>query len=89
MTKGGLDLSGDQTKQLHPMSEVEKAQLIVGHTFRSKDVLALRIADEANLRGISTRVQQSDVMNLTDWLNFYVHATVYKHVGWSVHAVVC
>ncbi len=90
MTKGGSDLSGDQTKQLRPMSEVEKAQLSVGHIFRSKDVVVLRIAEEANLRGISTRVQQSDVMNLTVvGLNFYVHATVYENVGWCIHAAVC
>jgi hypothetical protein len=55
--KGGSDLSGDQTKQLRPMSEVKKAGLSVGHIFRSKDVVVLRIAEEANLRGILTRVQ--------------------------------
>ncbi len=61
----------------------------VGDIFRSKDVVALRIAEEANLRGILTRVQQSDVMNLTVvGLNFYVHATMYEHVGWC-HAAVC
>ncbi len=49
MTKGGSDLSGDPTKQLCPMSEVEKARLSVGDTFRSKDVVALQIAEEANL----------------------------------------
>ena len=51
-TKGGSDLSGDQTEQLRPMSNVEKAHLSVGHTFQSKDVVVLRIAEEANLRGI-------------------------------------
>jgi hypothetical protein len=73
------------------MSEVEnKARLSVGDIFRSKDVVFLRIAEEANLRGISTRVQQSDVMNLTVvGINFYVHATVYENVGWCIHAAVC
>ena len=33
MTKGGSNLSGDQTKQLCPMSKVEKTQLSIGHTF--------------------------------------------------------
>jgi hypothetical protein len=72
------------------MSEVEKARLSVGDIFRSKDVVVLRIAEEANLRGISTRVQRSDVMNLTVvGINFYVHATVYENVGWCIHAAVC
>jgi hypothetical protein len=72
------------------MSKVEKARLSVGHTFQSMDVVVLPIAEEANLRGISTRVQHSDVMNLTVvGLNFYLHATVYKHVGWCIHAAVC
>jgi len=89
-TKGGGFLSGDQTPQLRPMSDVEKARLSVGHIFRSKDVVKLRIAEEANLRGISTRVQRSDVMNLTVvGVNFYVHATVYENKGWCIHAAVC
>jgi hypothetical protein len=72
------------------MSDVEKARLSVGHIFRSKDVVKLRIAEEANLRGISTRVQRSDVMNLTVvGVNFYVHATVYENKGWCIHAAVC
>ena len=33
MTKGGSDLSGDQTEQLRPMSEVEKARLSISDTF--------------------------------------------------------
>ena len=87
---GGGGVSGDQTKQLRQMSEVEKAQLSVGDIFRSKDVVVLRIAEEANLQGISTRVQRSNVMNLTVvGMNFYVHATVYENVGWCIHAAVC
>jgi sRNA-binding carbon storage regulator CsrA len=89
-TKGGGHLSGDQTEQLRPMAEVEKSRLSAGNIFRSKDVVKLRIAEEANLRGISTRVQRSDVMNLTVvGINFYVHATVYENVGWCIHAAVC
>jgi len=62
------------------MSEVEKARLSIGNIFRSKDVVKLRIAEEANLRGISTRVQRSNVMTLTVvGINVYVHATVYEN----------
>ncbi len=86
-TKGGSDLSGDQTEQLRPISKVEKARLSVGDTFQSNDVVKLRIAEEANLRGILMRVQQSDVMNLTVvGLHFYIHATIFEHVGWCIAA---
>jgi hypothetical protein len=72
------------------MSVVENVRLNVGDVFRNKDVLKLRIAEEANLRGISTRVLRSDLMNLTVvGINFYVHATVYENVGWCIHAAVC
>ena len=46
--KGYVGVIGDQSKQLHPMLEVEKNPLRVGHTFRSKEVLPLRIGEEAN-----------------------------------------
>ena len=65
VTKNVSYLCGDQTEQLRVMSAVEKTPLSEGDIFKSKDVLALRIAEEANLRGISTRVQRSDVFNFT------------------------
>ena len=52
--------------------------------------MVIWIAEEANLRGILTRVQQSNLNNLTVvGIHFYVHATVYEHVGWCIHAAVC
>ncbi len=46
------------------MSEVETHRLLEGDTFRNKEVLQLRISEEANLRGISLRAHRSDFMNL-------------------------
>jgi hypothetical protein len=44
------------TSCLHPtlrtMAEVEKSRLEVGHTFPDKDLLRLRVAEEANRHGI-------------------------------------
>ena len=83
-------LTGDQTKQLRTMSEVEKGRLLGGQVFRTKEIVHLRIAEEANLRGISTRVQRSDVVNLlVVGVNFYVHTTLYENTGWRVHTAIC
>jgi len=49
--EGFVGVSGDQSEQLRPMTEVEKYRLIDGQIFKSKDILQLRIAEEANLRG--------------------------------------
>ncbi len=46
--------TGEQNEQLCTMNEVEKSGLIDNQTFKSKDVLQLRISDEANLHGINT-----------------------------------
>jgi hypothetical protein len=50
---------------LHPtlqtMAEVEKSRLEVGHTFSDKDLLKLRVAKEANRRGIRFYVPHSKV----------------------------
>ena len=40
--------TGVQTTVLRPMTEVASAHLEVGHSFKAKDVLLLRIAEEAN-----------------------------------------
>jgi len=48
--------TGCNSDQLRPMSEVEAGPLLVNHTFSSKDILHLRIAEEAKLQGIVIRV---------------------------------
>ena len=72
------------------MSVVENHGLVKGDTFKNKNLLQLCISEEANLRGISTRANRSDVINLTVvGINFYVNATFHEHSGWVVHTAVC
>ncbi len=52
---------------LRTMAEVEKSRLEKGNTFRSKDILLLRTKEEANLRGISIKVEKSDVTRFICW----------------------
>ena len=83
-------VKGDQNEQLRPMSVVEGNRLVDGDTFKNKNVLQLRISEEANLRGITTRANRSDLMNLTVvGVKFYVNATFHEHTGWVVHSAVC
>ena len=49
---------------LRPMSDVEANRLEVGHTFPDVHVLQLRIAEEANLRGISFQTTRSEIRQL-------------------------
>ena len=52
--------SGDNSTQLRTMKDVESNRLEEDHTFASKDILNLRIAEEANLRCIKIKVKRSD-----------------------------
>ena len=82
-------VSADQIEQLRPMSVVENHRLVEGDTFKKKN-LQLRMSEEANLRGITMRVNRSDVMKLTvAGINFNVNATFHEHSGWVVHTAVC
>jgi hypothetical protein len=83
-------VNADQIEQLRPMSVVENHCLVKGDTFKKKNVLQLCISEEANLRGITTRANRSNVMNLTvAGINFNVNATFHEHSGWVVHTAVC
>jgi hypothetical protein len=85
-----VSVSGDQSEQLRPMTEVEKYRLTEGQIFQNKDILQLRIGEEANLRGICIRVARSSNSILTVvGIDFYVHASVYENSGWHVHQAIC
>ena len=47
------EFSGCSTLGLHTMMDVQKCRLKVNHTFPNKKILVLRVAKEANLRGIN------------------------------------
>ena len=52
---GGVSIS-----QLRMMTEVQASPLVVGHTFYDKEILLLRIAEEANLSGCQVSLKRSD-----------------------------
>jgi hypothetical protein len=82
--------SGVGTPALRPMKQVEESRLLENQVFLSKEILQLRIAEEANLRGISTHASRSDHTTLTTvGFKFYVHATFSEKNGWTVHSAVC
>jgi hypothetical protein len=83
-------VSGAQIEQLHPISEVETHCLLEGDTFKNKEVLQLRISEETNLKGISTRAHRSNLMKLiVIGICFYINASFFEHSGWVVHTAVC
>jgi hypothetical protein len=60
---------------LRPMSVVEGNRLHVGDTFPDIDLLKLRVAEEANLRGISYHTTRSEIRQLRCYgYNFVVEA---------------
>ena len=48
------------------MSDVEVTPLLIGHTFPAKEILLIRIVEEANFCGCQITIQRS--------VNFKVHA---------------
>ena len=52
------DYTGDLTPTLRPMALVLSARLQVGHTFPESSLVKLRVAEEANHRGIYFSVQK-------------------------------
>jgi hypothetical protein len=55
--------TGDCTPTLRTESEVQAAPLLVGHSFALKDILVLRVVEEANLRGIECSTTRSDIQS--------------------------
>lgn len=55
------EYSGVHHPMLQTMLEVEQSRLQKGHTFTSRDILLLRVKEEANLRGIGINVVKSDI----------------------------
>ena len=60
------------------------------HTFLSRDIMYLRVAEEANLRSIVIRINRSDNQQfVATGIDFYVRAFFTDSVGWTVTAAVC
>lgn len=87
------DYTGNHHPMLRPMNEVEKSRLEKGQTFQTRTILLLRTKEEANLRGISIKVEKSDIFRFICWSrddpSFFVLAYQSTKKGYEVkHALV-
>ena len=57
------EFTGDSTPTLRPKSKVLADRLEVGHSFALKSTLIMRVAQEANLRGIDFNTVRSDILS--------------------------
>jgi hypothetical protein len=72
------------------MEYVESHCLEKSHTFQLKDMLQIRIAEEANLHLIKVKTIRSNSTNLiVAGRNFYVSATYSVQYGWQVTKACC
>jgi 3-deoxy-D-manno-octulosonate 8-phosphate phosphatase KdsC-like HAD superfamily phosphatase len=70
------------------MAEVSGAHLRVGDTFPNKDVLAIRIAEEAIQVNALITVTRSDVVQYRAvGINFYAQANKNQIEGWVVNKI--
>ena len=75
---------------LRTMGDVEVSRLREGHMFSTKDILWMRIGEEANLQNIHVRCIRSDHSNLTICgPKFYVHGTFREGYGWKCMHAIC
>jgi hypothetical protein len=77
--------SGCLTLGLRTMVDVQKFRLEANHTFPDKDILVLRVAEEANLRGINFVCTRSDLRDFKcSGPRFCVIARHSERRGWLV-----
>ena len=85
----GNTFTGCIDTTLRRMVDVRKAPLLLGHTFPFKDMLMMRIAEEANLYGVRVKTTRSDSFQLcvkgVDGDSFHVKAVYGTQIGlWKV-----
>ena len=81
-----VEYTGDMTPSLRLMSEVEVRRLNARDSFENKEVLRMRIAEEANLRGVwITTLRSNTCVLLVVGDNFYVKANNTERNGWVVN----
>ena len=77
--------SGCLSLTLRPMSEVQANCLEAHHTFPNREILSMRVAEEANLRGINILCIWSDICDLRyTGTRFFVTANQSERLGWYV-----
>jgi hypothetical protein len=70
------NFKGDPNKMVQPMEHMESHCLLKGHTFKLKETLQIRIAEEANLCSFKVKTIRSYSNNLiVAGRSFYVCAT--------------
>jgi hypothetical protein len=79
------DYTGDLTPTLRPMELVLSTRLQLGHTFPESGLVKLRVAEEANHRGIYFSVHKSDAMRLIckGKDSFFIQASN-SDMGWTI-----
>ncbi len=84
------DYNGCNLDRLQTMAEVEAHPLMAGHSFSSRDIMYLRVAEEANLQAIVIKINRNDDQQfVATGIDFYVRATFTDRLGWTVNATVC
>jgi hypothetical protein len=79
------EFTGDSTPTLCPESKVLTDRLEVGHSFALKSTLIMRVAQEANLRGIDFNTVRSDILSFKcTGTRFGVEAFHSELNGWRV-----
>ena len=73
-----IEYSGVLDERLRLMTDVEMSPILIGHTFPTKEVLLIRMAEEANFCGCQIAIQRSD--------NFKVHAHGMGGSSFSIQA---
>ncbi len=83
---GHVDCTGVTVPRLRSIVEVENNRLMVGHSFPDKNILLLRVAEEANRRRIKIWTERSDHFNLiVIGQRFGVAARFIESRGWVVN----
>jgi len=77
--------SGCLALVLRPMTDVQEGRLEVNHTFPNKEILLMRVAEEANLRGVNLFCARSDLHDyMCTGSRFCVKAHHTEQNGWTV-----
>jgi hypothetical protein len=81
---------GIVTKIICTMTDVEAHRLSKGHMFPTKEILWIRIAEEAILRNISVRSLRSDHLQIkVIGKSFYVSGSFQEGLGWTCTVAAC
>lgn len=82
--------SGDCSPMLRMMTDVMQRRLMPGDSFQNKEVLRMRIAEEANLAHKEITTVRSDKMQLVVvGSDFYIKANNTERRGWVVSTAIC